>query len=138
MLDGKYYLIKRSKYSWKFYWAPYKPAPEKDFDDWGVAVIDGRWKIEDPRPRNLRATPLGYQLQPWIQILRDPNVYSEKYGLSGKDWRGYLLTSDVLRCLINSDKYHHRMLAVGVEYMVFPDSLSKQECSFFYKENLSK
>ena len=77
-------------------------------------------------------------MQPWIQILRDPNVYSEKYGLSGKDWRGYLLTSDVLRCLINSDKYHHRMLAVGVEYMVFPDSLSKQECSFFYKENLSK
>lgn len=138
MLEGKYYLIKRNGYRWKFYWAPYEPAPEKDFDDWGVAVIDASWKTEDPRPKHLRAAPLGYQLQPWIQILRDPNVYSEKYDLYGKDWRPCLLKSDVLKCLVGSDKYHRRMLYVGVCPMVFPNSWSKQKCSFFYKENLPR
>ncbi|MDY2640266.1 hypothetical protein ACQRBI_01910 [Lactobacillus johnsonii] len=136
MLEGKYYLIKRSDHKWKFYWAPYEPAPKNDFDDWGVAVIDTHWKTDDPRPKHLRGKPLGYQLQPWIQVLRDPNVYSEKYDMYGKDWRGYSLTYEVMRCLIHSNKNCRRMLSVGVCQMAFPDSWPKQECSFFYKENL--
>ncbi|MCH3904768.1 MAG: hypothetical protein LKF01_04600 [Lactobacillus sp.] len=136
MLEGKFYLIKHVGTKWKFYWAPYEPAPERDFEDWGVAVIDTSWKIKDQRPKHLRAKPLDYQLQPWVQILRDPNVYSEKLGYCGKDWRGYSLNSNIFRGLIHADKHHRRILSVGVQIEVFDNKTPKKDCSFFYKENL--
>ncbi len=54
MIEGKFYLIKRQGTKYKFYWAPYDPAPKRDFEDWGVAVVDLSWKTEDPRPLHLR------------------------------------------------------------------------------------
>ena len=68
MIEGKFYLIKRQGTKYKFYWAPYDPAPKRDFEDWGVAVVDLSWKTEDPRPLYLRKKKIF--LQPWIQILR--------------------------------------------------------------------
>lgn len=57
-MNGQYYLIKKSGTKYKFYWAPLSPWPERDFEDWGVAVIDFSWITEDPRPKHLRACSL--------------------------------------------------------------------------------
>ena len=73
-MNGQYYLIKKVGTKVKFYWAPLAPWPVKDFEDWGVAVVDASWRTEDPRPKHLRATPLGYALQPAVQVLRDPKI----------------------------------------------------------------
>ena len=52
-MNGQYYLIKKSGTKYKFYWAPLSPWPERDFEDWGVAVIDLSWITADPRPKHL-------------------------------------------------------------------------------------
>ncbi|MDB6231047.1 hypothetical protein ACTQV8_09710 [Lactobacillus amylovorus] len=120
MIEGKFYLIKRQGTKYKFYWAPYDPAPKRDFEDWGVAVVDLSWKTEDPRPLHLRQKKIF--LQPWIHILRDPNVYSERFNYYGKDWRGYSLNSNILRGFHWWDKDHRKMLGIGVEVIVYANN----------------
>ena len=73
-MNGQYYLIKKSGTKYKFYWAPLSPWPERDFEDWGVAVIDFSWITEDPRPKHLRAAPSGYQLKPECQVLQEARI----------------------------------------------------------------
>lgn len=100
-MNGQYYLIKKIGTKYKFYWAPTSPAPEKDFEDWGVAVIDFSWRTDDPRPKHLRAVPLGYKLQPRYQVLRDPKID----GIRDKRWRYIILDGRCDRC-INLDYTH--------------------------------
>lgn len=76
-MNGQYRLINRKGTKFKFYWAPYSPWPERDYADWGVAVVDLAWPILDPRPKHLRAKPLDYELKPFVQILRDPVIKGE-------------------------------------------------------------
>ena len=85
-MNGQFYLIYHHGTKYKVYFAPlyfkeWKLPPrgwlppsvkERYFAKWGVAVVDRAWKTHDPRPRHLRAAPLGYKLQPAIQYLRDP------------------------------------------------------------------
>lgn len=120
MIEGKFYLIKHVGTKYKVYWAPYDPAPKRDFQDWGVAVIDTIYLINDLRPLHLRQTKIKYQ-PPIIHILRDPNVYSQKYNFYGKDWRGYSINSSIFKGLRYMDATHHRMLGIGSEITVFPD-----------------
>ena len=61
-------------------------------------------------------------LQPWIHILRDPNVYSERFNYYGKDWRGYSLNSNILRGFHWWDKDHRKMLGIGVEVIVYANN----------------
>lgn len=49
-MNGKYYLIKKIGTKYKFYWAPLSPYPEREFEDWGVAVIDFRGQLWIPAP----------------------------------------------------------------------------------------
>ncbi len=42
---------------------------KSNYDNWGVAVVNLDWKTYDPRPKHLRATLLGYELQPRINPL---------------------------------------------------------------------
>lgn len=102
-LNGKYYLIKKIGTKYKFYWAPASPWPEKDFEDWGVAVIDLSWVTEDPRPKHLRAAPLGYKLKPRYQVLRDPKID----GVRSDEHRYMVLGSGhVYHCLHSMDNRH--------------------------------
>lgn len=95
-MNGQYYLIKKSGTKYKFYWAPLSPWPERNFEDWGIAVIDFSWITEDPRPKHLRATPLGYQLKPKYQVLRDARID----GVRDDSYRYMVLgTGHVYNCL---------------------------------------
>lgn len=102
-MNGKYYLIKKAGTKYKFYWAPLSPWPERDFEDWGVAVIDFSWITEDPRPKHLRAASLGYELKPKCQVLRDPKIDGVRDG----GYRYVVLgTGHVRRCLLGMDERH--------------------------------
>lgn len=102
-MNGKYYLIKKIGTKYKFYWAPLSPYPENDFEDWGVAVIDFSWPTSDPRPKHLRAAPLGYKLKPRYQVLRDPKVE----GIRDDTYRYMCLeTFHVYQCLPHMDEKH--------------------------------
>lgn len=99
-MNGQFYLIKKVGTKYKFYWAPLSPWPEKKFEDWGVAVFDTSWITEDPRPKHLRSTPLGYDLKPVYQVLRDPIIDGKR----DKKWR-YLCLKN-FGYLIKLDKNH--------------------------------
>ena len=88
-MNGKCFLINRKGTKFKFYWAPLSPAPTPSagFEQWGVAVVDLSWPIEDPRPLHLRAKPLPYSLKPPVQILRDPHIP----GFEDEDFRSQVL-----------------------------------------------
>lgn len=96
-------MIKKAGTKYKFYWAPLSPWPERDFEDWGVAVIDFSWITEDPRPKHLRAASLGYELKPKCQVLRDPKIDGVRDG----GYRYVVLgTGHVRRCLLGMDERH--------------------------------
>lgn len=110
-MNGQYYLIKKSGTKYKFYWAPLSPWPERDFEDWGVAVIDFSWITEDPRPKHLRAAPSGYQLKPKYQVLRDARID----GVRDDSYRYMVLgTGHVYDCLCDmNEKDRYASWAAG-------------------------
>lgn len=101
-MNGQYYLIKKIGTKYKFYWTLRSPWPKKNFEDWGVAVIDFSWVTEDPRPKHLRAAPLGYQLKPRYQVLRNPEID----GVRDSSYRHMVLgTGHVYGCLLKMSEF---------------------------------
>lgn len=85
-MNGMYVLKSIEGTLYVFYWAPVHPEftyPNPPLDElnqkWGVAVVDTSWVINDPRPKHLRAEPLGFELHKPYDILSYPIIEGKPF-----------------------------------------------------------
>lgn len=85
-MNGMSVLKSISGTRYEMYWAPVtpeltfpNPSQEELEIKWGLVVIDLSWVVEDPRPKHLRAKPLGYDLKPPYEIVTYPRIDGKLY-----------------------------------------------------------
>lgn len=85
-MNGMSVLKSNSGTCYELYWAPVtpeltfpNPSQEELETKWGLVVIDLSWVVEDPRPKHLRAKPLGDDLKPPYEIVTYSRIAGKLY-----------------------------------------------------------